>query len=196
MSLPETGRTSRRSGCVSAFTPRRSSAAHANARTTLFGRRLILPSPPVQLSVCGLPALVWQRHEHTSRFRPLRLALVADTAAVLPVLDLQHRSGVLGDRTGRPQPTGVAALDAAYRAAGDLAAWAPVPATPTVQQALLGVPLDSLGVSGGRITLVSRDGVYLDADATVAIAQVAAALISAIPPHLAPGAGAHPAPPN
>ena len=65
-----------------------------------------------------------------------------------------------------------------------------------MQQALLTVPIDSLAVLGGRITLVSRDGIHLDPDAAAAIAQVAAAVISAIPPHLAVGVGDHPAPPN
>ncbi len=90
----------------------------------------------------------------------------------------------------------MAALDAAFRFAGDLVAWAPVLAVPTVQQALLSFPVDSLAVSGGRITVVSRDGVHLDPDAAAAIAEVAAALVSAIPPHLAAALGDHPAPPN
>jgi hypothetical protein len=150
---------------------------------------IVTSGPPVELSVCGLPALVWQRSEHSANdFQPMRLSLIVDTAVGLPVLNLQHRNGMLGALDDRLADTraasGIPALDDAYRFAGDLPSWAPVLATPAVQQALLGFPLDSLAVMGGRITLCSRAGVHLDTETTSAIAQVAAALVQAIPAQL------------
>ncbi|HEY8301296.1 MAG TPA: hypothetical protein VIG48_05305 [Jatrophihabitans sp.] len=182
-------------GTIGAPNPGLPPAAAPDQRTGI-----LTSGPPVQLSVCGLPALVWQRSEHTdSRWEPMRLSLIADTAAGLPVLHLYHRSGALaalGDGIGQSQPSGVPSLDAAYRFAGDLAAWAPVLGAPGVQQALLTFPLDTLSVLGGRITLVSREGVHLDPGATSAIAQVAAALITAIPPGLAVSPSGLPAGPG
>ena len=144
---------------------------------------------PVELSVCGLPALVWQRTEPgENRWQPMRLSLIADTAVGLPILHVYHRNGALGalgDQFADAQsPSGVPALDRAFRFSGDLRSWAPVLATPAVTQALLAFPLESLSVLGGRFTLVSRDGVHLDPGATSAIAQVAVAIIQAIPPQL------------
>lgn len=163
---------------------------------------IVTSGPPVELSVCGLPTLVWQRSEQTQDYwQPMRLSLIADTAVGLPVLHLHHRNGALaalGDRLASSQPSGIPALDGAFRFAGDLEAWAPVLASPAVQQALLTFPLDSLSVLGGRITLVSRDGVHLDPGATSAIAQVVVALVAAIPAGLPdastalPGAGGDP----
>lgn len=161
---------------------------------------ILTSGPPVQLSICGLPALMWQRSEHTdTRFQPMRLALMADTAAELPVLHVSHRPGTLaalGEQLGPAESSGVPALDTAYRFAGALGSWAPVLTAPAVQQALLTFPLDSLSVLGGRITLVWRDGVHLDPGAASAIAQVAAALITAIPPGLAAASSRHPSPPH
>lgn len=146
---------------------------------------VITSGPPVELVVCGLPALVWQRGEHSADdYQGMRLSLIADTAAVLPVLYVT-RSAALGGRGGE---SGIAELDEKYRFAGDVPAWAPVLGTPAVREALLTFPLHSLSVQGGRITLVSREGVHLDPGATSAIAQLAAALVAAVPPELAGGA--------
>lgn len=149
---------------------------------------IVTSGPPVELSICGLPALVWQRAEHVQdHWQQMRLSLIADTAVGLPALHLHHRAGALaplGDRVTPAQPCGVPALDAAFRFAGDLPAWTPVLRTPAVQQALLTFPVDSLSVLGGRITVVSADGVHLDPGAASAIAQVVAALVAAVPPTL------------
>lgn len=154
---------------------------------------ILTSGPPVELSICGLPALVWQRTEHTeSNWQPMQLSLIADTAVGLPAFQVEHRAGALGalgDRAAGSQQCGVPALDAQFRFAGDVAAWTPVLGTPAVQQALLTFPLHSMSVLGGRITLVSRDGVHLDPGATSAIAQVVVALVSAIPPGLPAAAG-------
>ncbi len=158
---------------------------------------VVTSGPPIELSVCGLPALVWQRTEHTeNQWQPMRLSLIADTAVGLPILHLYHRSGVLGalgDRFAEAQsPSGVPALDEAFRFSGDLRAWGPVLAAPAVTRALLTFPLASLSVLGGRFTLVSRDGVHLDPSTTSAIAQVVVALVQAVPPQLTAGASALP----
>lgn len=148
---------------------------------------VVTSGPPLELSICGLPALVWQRGEHSeNHYEPIRLSLIADTAAGLPVLNAYHRNALTGLVDERPQvAAGIPELDADFRFAGDLAAWAPVLAAPPVRQALLSFPLDSLSVQGGRITLVSRDGVHLEPDTTAAITQVAAAIIAAVPAELA-----------
>jgi hypothetical protein len=150
---------------------------------------VLTSGPPISLSVCGLPALVWQRAEHGSDdWQPMRLSLIADTAAGLPVLELYHRSAVLGALgdgvTGTHTPSGVSELDDTFRFSGEVEAWAQVLARPAVTQALLTFPLESLSVLDGRFTLVSRDGVHLDPGAASAIAQVAVALIQAIPAQL------------
>jgi uncharacterized membrane protein len=143
---------------------------------------IMTSGPPVELSICGLPALVWQRGEHNADdYQGMRLSLIADTAAGLPVLNVYHR-GALG---GHAVESGIAELDDAYRFAGDLSAWAPVLSDPAVQTGLRQFPLDSLSVLGGRITLVSRQGVHLDPGATTAIAHLAAAFVEAVPPQLA-----------
>lgn len=124
---------------------------------------IVTSGPPVELTVCGLPALVWQRTEHTqNEFSPMRLSLIADTAATLPPLQFDPRGGQ----------------------GGAVEAWAPVLASPAVRQAMDGFPLGSLSVLGGRLTLVSRDGVHLDRDSTATLARLAAAVIEAIPPGL------------
>lgn len=150
---------------------------------------VLTSGPPIALSVCGLPALVWQRTEHGENdWQPMRLSLIADTAVGLPMLQLYHRNavvGALGDRFAGPQSTsGVPALDESFRFSGDLQAWGPVLAVPAVTHALLTFPLESLSVLGGRFTLVSRDGVHLDPGAASAIAQTAVALLQAVPSQL------------
>jgi hypothetical protein len=149
---------------------------------------VVTSGPPIALSVCGLPALVWQRGEHgADEWQSMRLSLMADTAARLPTLEVYHRNalvGALGDRFAGASPSGVPTLDDAFRFSGDVRAWSPVLAAPAVSQALLAFPLDSLTVVGGRFTLVSRDGVHLDPGATSALAQVAVAIIQAVPPAL------------
>lgn len=87
---------------------------------------------------CALPALVWQRTEHgENHWRPMRLSLIADTAATLPVLQAYHRTAALADRVASGQaPTGVAALDEVFRFSGEEQAWVPVLATPAVTVAV------------------------------------------------------------
>lgn len=124
---------------------------------------IVTSGPPVQLTVCGLPALVWQRTEHSQEeFQPMRLALIADSAAALPPLQYDPRGGQ----------------------GGAVGAWAPVLAAPAVRQAMADFPLGWLSVLGGRLTFVSRDGLHLDRGSTAALARLAAAVIEAIPPGL------------
>jgi hypothetical protein len=149
--------------------------------------------PPVELRICGLPALAWQRGEwgqYTNQ--PMRLSLIVDTAVGLPMLQLFSQSALLHASSDVHGPIGIAQLDEHFRAAGDLDAWRPVLAMPTVWQALVGFPLQSVSVFGGRFTFVSKDGVHLDPGAASGIAQVAAAMISAVPPQITSAAAAPP----
>ena len=142
-------------------------------------------APPVRLTVCGLPALAWQRSElGPNSYQGVRLALIIDAGVGLPVLQLFHHAGLLQQFAGAHGPSGIGALDEKYRMAGDLAAWVPILSTPVVQQALIRYPLESFSVLGGRLTFVSADGVRLDTDATSAISWLAATIIAAIPPQV------------
>jgi hypothetical protein len=154
----------------------------------------IAPSgAPVRLTVCGLPALAWQRAEiGPNSYQGMRLAMIVDAGVGLPVLQLFHHAGLLQHFAGAHGPSGIGALDEKYRMAGDLAAWVPILSTPVVQQALIRYPLESFSVLGGRLTFVSGDGVHLDAEATSAISWLAATIIAAIPPQVTSAAAAPP----
>jgi hypothetical protein len=152
-----------------------------------------LSGPPVRLTVCGLPALAWQRSEMgPTSYQGIRLSLIVDAGVGLPVLQLFHHAGILSHFADSHGPSGVDALDQRFRISGDLAAWSPVLSRPDVQQALLGFPLESLSVLGARLTLVSGDGVHLEPNAMTAIAGLAAALIGAIPPQITSAAATPP----
>ncbi|HZZ97891.1 MAG TPA: hypothetical protein VFE19_12775 [Jatrophihabitantaceae bacterium] len=139
----------------------------------------------VRLTVCGLPALAWQRSEFgPNTYQGMRLAMIVDAGVGLPALQLFHHAGLLQRFAGAHGPSGIGALDEKYRMAGDLAAWLPILSTPVVQQALIRYPLETFSVLGGRLTFVSGDGVHLDAEATSAISWLAATIIAAIPPQV------------
>jgi hypothetical protein len=155
---------------------------------------IALSGPPVQLLVCGLPALAWQRAEHGQySYQGMRLSLIVDAGVGLPIIQVFHRAGFLQPFADAHGPSGLPALDERYRISGDLHAWGPVLASPAVQQALLAYPLETFSVMGGRLTFVSNDGVHLEPAATSAIAQLAATIIGAIPPQIT-GASAAPPP--
>ena len=146
---------------------------------------IVLSGPPVQLQICGLPALAWQRAEHGQySYQGMRLSLIVDAGVGLPIIQVFHRAGFLQPFADAHGPSGIPALDERYRISGDLSSWGPVLASPAVQQALLAYPLETFSVMGGRLTFVSNDGVHLEPAATAAIAQVAATIIAAIPPQI------------
>lgn len=148
---------------------------------------------PVRLTICGLPAVVWQRAQlGPNSYQGTRLSLIVDAGVGLPVIQLFHHAGFLHQFADSHGPSGVAALDEQFKIAGDLDAWRPVLSTPAVQQALLRYPLESFSVLGGRMTFVSGDGVHLDRTATSAISWVAATVIAAIPPQITSAAAAPP----
>ncbi|MGA9858675.1 MAG: hypothetical protein WBQ18_12490 [Solirubrobacteraceae bacterium] len=148
---------------------------------------------PLELQVCGLPALAWQRAEHApNTYQGMRLSLIVDAGVGLPVLHMFHRAGFLRPFAAAHGPAGIPALDERYRISGDLTSWRQVLGAPTVQQALLAYPLQALWVFGGRLTFVSNDGVHLDPDAVSGLAGVAAAVISAIPAQITGAAAAPP----
>lgn len=155
---------------------------------------IALSAPPVQLLICGLPSLAWQRAEHGQySYQGMRLSLIVDAGVGLPVIQVFHRAGFLQPFADAHGPSGLPALDERYRISGDLFAWGPVLAAPAVQQALLAYPLETFSVMGGRLTFVSNDGVHLEPAATSAIAGLAATIIGAIPPQIT-GASAAPPP--
>jgi hypothetical protein len=148
---------------------------------------------PVRLTICGLPAIVWQRAElGPNSYQGTRLSLIVDAGVGLPVIQLFHHEGFLRAFSGAHGPSGVAALDQRFKISGDLDAWRPVLSTPAVQQALLRYPLETFSVLGGRMTFVSGDGVHLDRAATSAIAWVAATIIAAIPEQITSASPAAP----
>jgi hypothetical protein len=155
---------------------------------------IALSGPPVQLQICGLPALAWQRAEHGQySYQGTRLALIVDAGVGLPILQIFHRAGFLQPFADAHGPSGLPALDERYRLSGDLDAWRPVLASRAVQQAVLAYPLETFSVLGGRMTFVSTDGVHLEPAAVSAIAQLAATIIGAVPPQIT-GASAAPPP--
>jgi hypothetical protein len=157
-------------------------------------RGVVVDGAAVRLQVCGLPALAWQRSEHDQNsYQGMRLSLIVDAGVALPVLQLFHRAGFLQPFADQHGPSGLGELDERFRSSGELGAWAPVLAAPQVQQALLAFPLDTVSVLGGRLTFVSLEGVHLDPDSTQGLAQVAAALISAVPQTITGAAATPPA---
>ena len=148
-------------------------------------RSVATSAPPVRLTICGLPALAWQRvHDETS-YSGMRLALIVDAGVGFPVLNLFHRAGFLQRFAGDHGPADLGALDDRFRIAGELDRWQPVLSRPDVQQALLTFPLDTVSVLGSRLTFVSMDGVHLTPEATRGLAEVAATVIAAVPSGLA-----------
>jgi hypothetical protein len=141
--------------------------------------------PPLRLTICGLPALVWQRAElGPNSYQGTRVSLIIDAGVGLPVIQVFHHEGFLRAFADAHGPSGIAALDERFKIAGDIDAWRPVLSSPAVQQALLRYPLETFTVLGGRLTFVSGDGVHLDRSATSAIVWVAATIIAAIPPDI------------
>lgn len=158
-------------------------------------QRVATSGTPVQLTICGLPAVIWQRTEtRGDTYEGMRLSLIADAGVGLPMLSMFHANGVLRRFADAHAPTGIdPQLDERYKLSGAVAEWRGVLGQPQVVQALLAFPLESLTIMGGRLTLVSQEGVHLDPPATQALAGIAATIIAAIPPQLTGGSGSAPA---
>ncbi len=155
---------------------------------------IVTSGPPIELRICGLPALVWQRAEwgqYTTQ--PMRLSLIADAGVGLPFLQLFSHAALLHSSSDVHGPIGIPALDQHFRAAGDCrCVGARCWRRRTCSRRCWASRWNRCRCSAAGSRSSRRTACTSTRARRRAIAQVAAALISAVPPQITSAAAAPP----